>query len=769
MRLIASIPLSPAPDGTCVLTVPETREGGIRILIRFDGKGYPFEEHFMYARRRSESGPRTFANTEFSPVPPGLRVGPWPGWRGIPPFPEARLRGWGAEFPVLMTPWGDELVTGILRGVATIGPSPGGSMTCTCADRRLVPVGAELYACTVTESRPLPVSLREELTGAHPRLLLTGREIPLLRERAGGSHRVHWKRITGLLESPPLPWEVTAESKVPPGPERLREDDRAMLAAFAALIEPTPARRESARKAIEAYAAETQAPGYEPLTIDTQAGETLFVLCACLDWTHGLWRDDERERLRRWTWEAADICWSHLGYGRRDYAQAHYIGCGLGLLAFSLLFQESHPRAREWTAHLRGVLDQVTAMLPPDGFYPHGINLWIYEYGFLLRWLELFRVACGVDLWMNGDHWRNASAFRGAAASPGMRYGAAFGDAQHLVGGDAWCHDLIAARTGSGDARRLAGALRDIPPEGIDFRSVPPRRRVYEFLYDDAGPTTGPPEEPVSLFRDGGQVFARGNDTLFTFRAGPPLGVQRYAAGEPGGYGHADPSNGSFLLCNATGPVVWGPGPVYRRDTSLHNTITIDGRGQIGDSAVWLPDFLPPGALCPLPRVAADGGRVFISAPLAPSYLPHLGILECTRHICVAPGRWIAGADTVRPAEPRLIQWNIHAPLVRVTGRPGAAIRAELGNAASRCRLTMFDAAEAVAETGIAEFVPAYPHDGRSIAFLRVSRRGEAIRFAWCILIDEAEEGPRFDESKETMRFPDGTVLTMTENGWVAA
>jgi len=208
---------------------------------------------------------------------------------------------------------------------------------------------------------------------------------------------------------------------------------------------------------------------------------------------------------------------------------------------------------------------------------------------------------------------------------------------------------------------------------------------------------------------------------------------------------------------------------VYRRDTSLHNTITIDGRGQIGDSAVWLPDFLPPGALCPLPRIAADGGRVFISAPLAPSYLPHLGMLVCTRHLCVAPGRWIAGADTVRPAEPRLIQWNIHAPTVRVTGRPGAALRAELGNAASRCRLTMFDAAEAVAETGIAEFVPAYPHDGRSIAYLRVSRRGEAIRFAWCILMDEAEEEPRFEENEGTMMFSDGTVLTMTENGWVAA
>ncbi|HTR99616.1 MAG TPA: hypothetical protein VML00_07680, partial [Bacteroidota bacterium] len=66
-------------------------------------------------------------------------------------------------------------------------------------------------------------------------------------------------------------------------------------------------------------------------------------------------------------------------------------------------------------------------------------------------------------------------------------------------------------------------------------------------------------------------------------------------------------------------------------------------------------------------------------------------------------------------------------------------------------------------------FVPAYPHDGRSIAFLRLSRRGDAVRFAWCILMDESEEEPRFEEHKGAMKFSDGTVLTMTEHGWVAA
>ncbi len=195
---------------------------------------------------------------------------------------------------------------------------------------------------------------------------------------------------------------------------------------------------------------------------------------------------DERERARKRLWEVADICWDHLGYERHDYGQAHFLGCGLGILAFSFLFWESHPRAKEWASYLRGTFQRVMRMLPQDGFFPHGVNLWIYEYGFLLRWLELFRVCAGEDLWGSTDHWRNASLFRACTTSPDFLYGITIGDPQYRVGGDAWCHYLIAARTGSDEAQWLAEQLADGPHAGVDFRHIPPRRRVYEFLYYDA-------------------------------------------------------------------------------------------------------------------------------------------------------------------------------------------------------------------------------------------------------------------------------------------
>jgi hypothetical protein len=663
-----------------------------------------------------------------------------------------------------MMPWGDELTRRAIRGVASIDLSAGGIVLCEVGDPRLRPVHADLYASRLPHAVPVPVSLRPELGGTYPRLLFTQSEIPGLREKAHGSHRDYWERILNLLEGSKLPWEITPESKIPAGPERLSSGDRCLMAAFAALIDPASSRMSLARESFLGYIQETQQSGYQPLGIDTQAGETLFVLSLCYDWTHEVWKDGERDVIRGWIRDVAGICWSHLGYERRDYGQAHYLGCALGLLAFSFLFWDEDPRAREWAGHCRGVLDTVMSMLPRDGFYPHGVNLWIYEYGFLLRWLELFRVCTGTDLWHTVETWENCSAFRGACTSSDGLYGATFGDPQYRVGGDSWCHYLIAARTGSRHAQWLGDMLRDVAPAGVDFRSIPPRRRVYEFLFHDDSVHGERPEDRVLAFPDGGQVFARGERTapfLFTFRSGSPLGRRRYSAGEAGGYGHADPANGSFLVFLAGGPAICGPGPTYRRDTSLHNTITIDGQGQIGDSTVWIPEFIPPEFICPDAQLEVKGGRVSLRADIAPAYLPHLQVEECRRALWVDPGRCIIGADRIRCTEPHSIEWNLHTGEIRGAGKSGGLMAADLAGPGNFCRLILLDPPEAEMETGRTEMVPAYPHDGTRIARIRFSVKRRETGFLWCLLFDPSLEEPliRRDTEGLTIRFTGGPTL----------
>ena len=712
--------------------------------------------------------PLTFSNMEFSTEGPGLLVGPWPLWRGIPPFPDARVKSGGKTASVTLMPWGDELIHRAIRGAASIEISPEGVLQCEIADPGLRPLYADIYPGPERHAGARQVTLLPSIERSHPRLLITPPDIPLLMEKARVSHADYWKRIVRLLDGEQIPWEVTPESKITPGPERLSGADRSLMAALAALIDPSVVRRSRARESFLLYIKETREPGYQPLTIDTQAGETLFVLSASYDWTHGAWTEGERVEIEKWIREVAGICWSHLGYERRDYGQAHYLGCALGLLAFSFLFWNEHPRAREWAGHCRGVLETVIRMMPRDGFYPHGINLWIYEYGFLLRWLEVFRVCAGADLWHPADRWRNSSAFRAASTSSDGLYGAAFGDPQYRVGGDSWCHYLIAARTSSREAQRLGDLLREIHPSGVDFRSAPPRRRVYEFLFHDDSIDTGARGEGVSIFRDGGQVFVRSEKTihsLFTFRSGAPLGRQRYIAGEAGGYGHTDPSNGSFLLFGGNGPALCGPGPTYRRDTSLHNTITFNGRGQVGDSTVWLPDFLPPEVIPQDAQFRVGRRHVSIRAELAPSYLPHIQVNECLRTLCVDPGRWIVGRDSIRSGVEQSIEWNIHAGEISPAGTSGPVTAYEVGAPGELCRLFLIEPRHAAVETGLTAMVPAYPNDGTRFRYLRVSVRGSEARFTWCILIDRSLEPPGVEGEPDRMsfRFGNGETIVLRD------
>lgn len=735
------------------------------LLVTLEASSYPLGIHCRYANQRDPAGKRTFANMGFSESPPGLRLGPWPGWRGIPEMPRVFLEVNGKEFPMGFQWWGDEFATGKIRAVCAPGQDGLGEFVVHTVDPRLVPEKADLYATPRLHVTARPFAPSEGITSRHPRLLLSEEGLPGLRDHAGPGRRHSWELLLSCLDRWDMPLRTTAESKIPGGPEGLGGEDRLLVSAFIALLDPA---KNNAVRAVDAYFRYldlTREKDFEPLTIDTQSGEVLFLLCVGFDWLYDDLTEEQKGRARSWLWDVADICWSHLGYERDDYAQAHYLGCGMGLLAFSLLFFEEHPRAGEWAGHLHGVVRWICSSLPPDGFFAHGLNLWIYEFGFLLRWLELFRSGAGIDLWSSFPALAAASRFRAAATTPDGLEGLTMGDPQFRVGGDSWCHFLIAARTGSTEAQWLGTFLRDSPVEGVDFRNAPVRRHVYEYLWHDeripprgAGGTT-------AIFDDGGQVFLRTGTSLFTFRCGSPLGKHRYGMGMTGAYGHGDPCNGSFLLWDNGHFLVGGPGPVYRRESALHNIVTVDGQGQLGDTTVWLPDFIPPELIPSSPDVRLEPEGVAIDADLHRAYLPHLGVRTMKRSVQVWPGRRIAGMDTIDLTAAREVAWQCHSRgafrSMEMQGRPAWTISFPDG---TKARLMLYEPVSGTSTAGASDFVPAYPHDGTGDSFVRLSVRGVHVRFLWVLVLAD-EPLPTFEPGEAShLRFGDGTRLLIGEH-----
>lgn len=689
--------------------------------------GY-LEKHCRYARSKNPAALPTFLNTEYAVTPPGLRVGPWPGWRGIPELPALTLRCGGSVVPGKYYFLGDEEAVGELRVMFPCEAGIADTLELRSPDPSLRPVRAQVVANLPAYAPPRPVTLRPELRGQHPRLVVDAAQVAALRREIRGVRAPHWRRLQRLVQdSWALPYATTPEGKVLPGRERLTGADRALIAALTALLRPDARTTAWAKRTYFAYLRETARPDFGPLGIDTQSGEVLYLLCVGYDWLHGVMTPAERTRARRRLWEVAAICRRHLDPARRDYAQAHYVGCGLGLLAFAFLFWDEHPEAFAWAAELRGAFERVLAMVPRDGFFPHGLNLWIYEHGFLLRWLELFRQCTGEDLWRTTPYFAAASRFRAAATSPDDKFGVTFGDPQYRVTGDSWCHLLIANRTGARVAQALGEALLDQPPTGTDHRHAPPRRRVYELLWHAPKGVAGAAVRPVEIFPDGGQVFVRRGTTLVTLRAGAPLGHQRRAAGEVGGYGHSDPCNGAVLVWRGGTFVGSGPGPLYRRDTALHNLVTVDGRGQIGDSCVWFPDFIAEAAIPPGPQVRREGRVVRLRCELAAAYLPHLGVRRHTRTVWINADGSLRGEDTVVLSEAAEIAWRWHT-WARVRLRAGAF---RLNGPGCRAHLTIDPVGGTQLRVQPEQFVAAYPHEGTVGTVITATRHAARAVFHW--------------------------------------
>lgn len=737
-------------QASALISLPHFENGRYGFHILFDIQNYPLDRHLCYMQHKDEIPldelpELSFSKMKFDSEPSGVKVGPWPGWRGIPDMPKITIEIGQQSFQGRYNFWGDEFETGLVRVFALVSilDPKITEMKLSWSDDRLLPVSLSIYPSNKIRPETKPVHLRPELKNTHPRLLFSSSDLASLRQKKNQSCQAIWNEIETLLKNWDLPFEITPESKLLIGAERLHEFDRAILAAFHALMTEDAPSIQRAREAFDTLLDLALNPNYEPMSIDTQSGECLFTLCLTYDWLSQFLSNDEQNDFQKKLFVVAERVWQHLGYDREDYGQAHFLGCSHGLLAFSFLFWELHPRASEWAAYLRGVFENVLTMLPDDGFYPHGINLWIYEHAFLLRYLELFRHCAGLNYWVHCSYWKNTSLFRWASLSPDQKNGITFGDPQYRVAGDAWLHYLIASRTKSPDALELGNQLSTVPVEGVDFRNAPARRRAWELLYFDPFKGSKPLKEfdEMLLFEDGGQFFWRqkiqSKETLITVRSGYPLGKQRYHWGEWSGYGHSDPCNGSFLINKNDSFLFCGPGPVYRRDTRLHNTLTFDNHGQIGDGMVWAPEFIPEDRF---PTFQFKKNEKFDSVitDLTPCYPDFIGVKRAVRRFMVFPQGIGLIHDSIQLNSEQEIQWNLHTYNNIATEFENKVLKFHFSDGSGQAEMMLLLPARVQWRTGLSTFVPAYPNSGERDRYLQLFKKSSKCEFLILMMLEHA-------------------------------
>ncbi len=470
----------------------------------------------------------------------------------------------------------------------------------------------------------------------HPRLLLTKGEQERLRGVLDGSHKFLWERF--LKE---LPARIEA-SKQPFGEELNRgHADLAPDLCFAWAMTGSPEHFTIARDYLLRL---TRGPEWNPLD-DLIHGHLLQCMALSYDFLYQALTPDERREVatrlgRECESEYQRMTTGHVWY-RNQYFQnhAHSNFSGLAYAACALYGQDE--RAPQWLGLCEAFFDSAFAVLPEDGGSLEGLSYGSYSLEYICRYAELAKSLLGRDYYPSSPYLKNSPSFLLHSTLPVMteaEWAMTFGDAPRHSNwhGPEPQLFLLASRYGDRSAQWLGKRLIEQNPDGLGSA------HWWALLwYDPAVESADPSAFPALLhMTDLDQVMLRSswtdpNATLVGLKAGPFMGRrQSQTAAYDWGTGHQDPDAGSFQIFShgqflAIDPLYTG----FKRAAN-HSTLTVKGRGQLGDEVQWFAaaEALKFGHYPQVLSVDSCAAWDYVTAEVAPAYHPALGLSQFTRH-----------------------------------------------------------------------------------------------------------------------------------------
>jgi hypothetical protein len=524
----------------------------------------------------------------------------------------------------------------------------------------------------------------EPYRDVHPRLLLDANKVAALKTAIApqGTHAALWNEFIA---------SVDATMNVDPQPyytDPSEEENwqratgyRAVNFAFAYLMTDD---EDYLEEAVEAVSASIQYPSWGRgiyKNSDLAAGHQLFALAAVYDWlydeldsaTKASILETLQERGMEMYMRAAGLPYDGKAstmYWSKQYLQNHMWINLAGLTAASIALFDEVPSAIPWFDFSRTKFAKVADVLGDDGASHEGYAYWHYGALWAAKYAKIEKKFVGGQL-LQTDWFRNNSKY--AAYSMLGRdfwtlqrgfvdYGDAFKTQwqapDHLL-------RMIAAEHDDGLAQWLAAEIDDrgLPP--------PPDRWLGILFYDPSVPETPPTSLPTMRhFTDMDMVMSRtgwgGDESVLYFRSGPPLGhEEREKNVEPPvgdwGAGHVHPDVNHFVL-HANGEYLLRDDGYANKRTANHNTLLINGSGQLGDG-VWF-DYAKDRAQLATPHIVlAQTGPVFdyMSGEGAGAYdMAGTGLEKFRRHLLFIKPNALIVVDEIELDAPQDLELRFH-------------------------------------------------------------------------------------------------------------
>ncbi len=528
----------------------------------------------------------------------------------------------------------------------------------------------------------------QRVRGVHPRLFLTDERIAELRRVIQTTHAPLWNQVRtcadSLAQASPPPYQPATSG----ADAQLWQRPVGNAMPYLALAYRLSGERRYLEAAQQWALASCNYPTWGVGAQDgvhLATGHQLFGLALVYDWCYYDLDRPTRDRIRETLHARASAMFRAVATGTAWWHksilqnQLWVNTCGVGTAGLALFDEVAE--ARLWVGLAVDKFQATMDALGPDGASYEGIGYWEYGAEYMVKFMCLARDLLDIDFY-DCSWWKNTARYclylslpHGQWTRDNCVVDLADSPRGHWYGPDHILRNL-AATYRDGHAQWLA--------DQIDTKDV--ESTMAQWLSLLSYTPSVKPTPPTSLptlreFEDMGIVSARtgwsGYDNLVVFKCGPFLGHKAVTklSYAPGG-GHSHPDAGHFVIFGNGEWLIQDDG--YRAKwTHQHNTLLIDGEGQLGEGSTAFRGT-EPFNLRLRPRVlkAVSTPRYdHIAGDATQAYPSSLGLTRFVRHLLFVKPDVVLVLDDVLCSVTRQLELRFH-PGADVCERAGSSCAA---------------------------------------------------------------------------------------------
>jgi len=504
------------------------------------------------------------------------------------------------------------------------------------------------------------------LEPSRPRLFLTRARLDQLKRKLSGSHSELWKIVRetadGLLgREPPSNYQNQGE---------MRTAGRGIpFQALTWLLTGEARYRDGAKRWLLRVC---EYPRWEQ-NDSLAAGECLFGVAVGYDWLYDQLDERERRLIRDKLVHQAEALRNGPPVHHDLWLANHNHVEHVGLAAAGFALRDEVPQAEAWIRQAHSVFLKALEFSSRDGSSTEGHQYWAYSAESILRYAELARDLLNENLY--GSEWLKSlpdfvlhSTLPDFSASNCVM---SYGDSHRAYEAHGPGHILYrtAAEYRNRQAQWLAGEMLR---RGVG-------RSAYcgwaSLLWYDETLAPAPPSNLPTFWHcdDIGWVTSRSSwdvDAVVAgFKAGPMHGhkAQKYYDAHPGdtreiGGGHGHPDVNSFQVYAYGKWLAIDPGYERPKWTRNHNTVLVNGKGQLGEGQIWFDRnaVLKARATSAMSKAEHRGACDYAVGGAMSIYPAAAGLTRFRRHFIFLKPDFIVLVDELAADRPSRFEWLMH-------------------------------------------------------------------------------------------------------------